>query len=151
MRVVLAYVAATAVTYALAAIASTQSVVASLRGMNMPVSTVQRVEMSWHDLLGMSTQLLPLIAAALLLAFGVTALLRRWIHSARGFLFALAGAVALLTLHGLLKAAFGITAIAAARDFIGLVLQASAGAIGGYLFARLSESHDKPLGRAPAS
>ena len=56
----------------------------------------------------------------------------------------LAGAVGLVAIHLLLHLAFGVTPIAIARSTGGLLLQALAGAVGGftYLFLISRQSRD---------
>jgi hypothetical protein len=132
----LAWLAAVATAYLLASISSTQSVVASLQGMGVPIPLGIRLSMTSKDILGMAGMLLPLVAFALLIAFLVTALLRRWIRRGAGLLYFLAGAAALVTLHLALHAALGVTPVAIARSPGGLAVQALAGGLGGlsYLF-----------------
>lgn len=138
VRRVGAYLVAAMVTYALAAIAATQSVIGSLGRMGVQINTGQRLSMTGHDLVGMAGLFLPLVAVALLIAFLLTALLVRRLPGGRRWLFPLAGAAAMLALHLAMKAAFGITPIAAARSTTGLLVQALAGAAGGYVLMRLA-------------
>ena len=73
------------------------------------------------------------LRSASCITFLVTAMLVRRLPGWRRLLFPLAGAVAMVALHLTLKAAFDITPIAAARSGTGLLLQALAGAVGGYV------------------
>lgn len=138
IRKAVAYLLAVITTYALATVAATQSVLASLKGMGVTVSFGQRLEAIGHDLLGMANLFLPLIAVALLIAFVVTAVIGRWVPRWRPALHVAAGAVAVVALHLILNAVFDITPIAAARTASGLLVQALAGAVGGYAFVRAS-------------
>lgn len=136
-RLLAMYLAAVVLTYLLASATATQAVVASLSGMGVEVGAATRLSMTLRDLAGMAGSLLPMVAAGLLVAFPVAALLgRRWPRR-RTLLYVLAGAAAMLALHGTLKLVLGITPIAIARSAGGLAVQALAGAIGGWLFARL--------------
>lgn len=126
-----------ALAYALAVIAATQAVVGSLDSMGVDIGFGQRLEMVAHDLLGMTSSFLPLIAIGFLIAFVVTGLILRRAPGARLILYPLAGGVALVAVHLALHAAFGITPVAAARTIGGLLLQGLAGAVGGYVFARV--------------
>jgi hypothetical protein len=132
------YLAATAVAYVLASVFATQSVVTSLTGMGIETSASTRLAMTLHDLAGMAGMFLPLIAFGFLLAFLVTALLfyllKRWQFA----LYTLAGATALVAIHVALNLSFDITLVAAARTPIGLLLQAVAGAAGGFTYAALT-------------
>ena len=105
---------------------------------NAPVGIGKRIAVTGHDLVGMAPTLLPLIAIGLLIAFLVTGLLCRWVPNARFGLYVLAGAIAVLGVHFSLYQVFDITLVAVARTTGGLVTQAAAGALGGYVFVRLS-------------
>ncbi len=96
--------------------------------------------MSWfgHDLAGMALAFGGLIGVGLLIAFVVAALIiRLWPHL-RTLGYVLAGAVALTCMHLLLTYAFDITPIAIARTHLGIAVQGLAGAVGGYIFAKVS-------------
>ncbi|MEO0998330.1 MAG: hypothetical protein AAFX58_12510 [Pseudomonadota bacterium] len=143
-RRVVRFLAAVLVGYTAAALAATQSVLARVHELGLPVGWGTRLDASMHDLAGMATSLLPLLAIAYLLAFAVAALLtRRWPAATRP-LYVLAGAVALVTLHVALKLSFDITPVAQARSYGGLAIQALAGALGGAVFA-VTASRPRPV------
>jgi hypothetical protein len=75
-----------------------------------------------------------LVAFALLIAFMTAALLCRWLSRWRLPLYLLAGATAVVCIHLGLNLAFGITPVAIARSSLGLLLQALAGAAGGFTY-----------------
>lgn len=133
-----AFAAAVLVAYLAAATCATLAVVTSLRMLAVPVSLRDTLGMIAHDWHGMIPMFLPLVAAGMALGFTVAALTARWRPRWRSGLFVAAGAVALLAIHLLLHAAFGITPIAVARTLSGLASQAVAGAAGGWMFAALS-------------
>jgi hypothetical protein len=137
IRQLIAYLLAIVVAYLCAVVVATQSVVASLNGMGVTVSFGDRIEMTLQDLAGMAGIFLPVIAAGFLIAFLVAALLVRWLGQRRDWLFILAGAVALVMVHLVLKLAFGITPIAVGRTTGGLLMQGLAGAAGAYVFTLL--------------
>lgn len=143
-KTALAYLAAVATTYVLAALASTQSVLDNVRELGLPVPPGERLAASLHDLAGMSTSFLPLIALALLAGFVAAGALARRYAGLRWWLYVLAGACAMWVLHAALKLAFDITPVAAARSVAGLVVQAGAGAAGGALFAALKRPAGQP-------
>lgn len=134
VRVLIAYVIGVLAAYAAAAVAQTQSMLANLQAMGVEVTLGDRLAATGHDLMGLSTLFLPMIAAgfaiALPVAAGIIRLLPRW----RPVGYALAGGVALLAIHLLLQQAFNITPISAARTALGLTVQALCGAFGGWLF-----------------
>lgn len=143
------YLAAVATTYLLATVTASWHVASKLAGMGVALDLAARVSMIAHDLAGMAGSFLPLIAAALLIAFLVTALLYRLLGRARILLYVLAGAVALLTLHLALHAALGLTPIAIARESSGLLLQALAGAAGGFVYIVLNRCLGAQVFEAP--
>ena len=105
--------------------------------LGLPVSLSARAAATLHDLAGMATTYLPLIAASLLIAFPVAALILRYARLPRALGYALAGGAALWALHLIMPAVFGMHPLPATRTALGLALQAGAGVVGGYLFARL--------------
>ena len=137
IKMMAAFVPAVIIAYFLAVVASTQSVLASLKGLGISVTLAQRIEAITHDLFGMAPLFLPLMAIAFLIAFLVAGLLIRWKPSWRPALYTVAGGAAVAGLHLILKSTFDITTIAGARTATGLFIQALAGTVGGYVFFRL--------------
>ena len=134
------YLGAVATAYVLASVASTQSVLANLTEMGVTIELNTRFEAIGHDLLGLMTIYLPIIAIAFLVAWPVTALIVKWLPRTRTMGYVLAGFVAIIAAHLLLKQLVDITGIAAARTTFGLVVQGLAGAAGGLIFVRLVPS-----------
>jgi len=139
IKTLVAYIGSVLTAYLLAALFATQSVVASLIGMGISVSWMQRLEMSLHDMVGMTGIFLPLVTVGFLIALGVAGVLSRRNPTKRTVLFILAGAVAMIAIHMALKWAFDITLVATARSMTGLFFQAVAGAVGGYCFTRIKK------------
>lgn len=137
IRTLLAWAATVLVAYALATLAATQSVIARLAGMGIPVSFGERLQMTAQDQLGMTGLFLPLVAVGLLLAMPVAAWLARGKPQQRTTLYMLAGATAMLCIHLALNWSFDITLVAVARSPLGMLSQALAGAVAGYVFTRL--------------
>jgi len=144
MRRVAAFLLALLVTYVLAATAATQSVLARLGEMGIVVTFDHRMGAIVHDLFGMLSSFLPLLGVGLLIAFLFTARVDRWVPGWRTPLYVLAGAAAVITVHVSLKIAFDITPVAAARSAGGLLIQALAGAVGGYVFAMSGRPASRP-------
>ncbi len=138
LRVLRAFFSAVILAYVVAVFNGTQGVLNNIAAMGMPVSMADRMGAVLHDLIGMAASYLPLITLALLIAFLATGLLIRWFGWPRSPLYALGGFVAIIALHLIMDAALGLVGIAAARTLTGLLLQALAGALGGWLFAALS-------------
>ena len=133
-----AFAAAVLATYALGAIASTQMILSEVATLGMPVNFGDRAAATLHDLAGMAMAYLPLIGASLLVAFPVAALALRYVRLPRVLGYALAGGAAIWALHLIMIAAFGMHPVPATRTALGMALQAGAGLVGGYLFARLT-------------
>ncbi len=135
------FLAAVAVTYVLATVFATQSVVSNLAGMGLTLGFGERLSMTVRDLGGMAGMFLPLVAFGLLIAFMTAALICRYKGQWRMPLYILAGAVAVVCVHLGLNAAFGITPVAIARTPAGLLSQGLAGAGGGFTYLTLSRRH----------
>ena len=133
------FLAAVVVTYLLASVMATQSVVSSLSRMGVNLSFAERATMTLQDIGGMAGMFLPMIAFGLLIAFMATALICRYWNQWRIPLYLISGASALVCIHLALNLAFSITPIAIARTGAGLALQAIAGASGGYTYIYLSD------------
>ncbi|MDJ0877192.1 MAG: hypothetical protein QNI86_01205 [Halieaceae bacterium] len=125
------------VAFALGSIVATQIILANVAALGPEVGFGVRLQATGHDLLGLSTSYLPLIAVGFLLGLPIAAGIARLLPSRRMLLYILAGAVAVIAIHLLIKALLGLSAIAATRTVAGLLSQGLAGAVGGYLFYRL--------------
>ena len=79
----------------------------------------------------------------MVIAYPVTALVLRFVPGPRAVAYAIGGAAALFALHSLMFAVLGMHPLPATRSVIGLAWQAAAGAVGGYVFARLSPGRDR--------
>ncbi len=138
IRRIAAFAAGVLATYIVAAIVSTQMILGEVAGLGMPVSFGDRAAATLHDLAGMAMAYLPLIGASLLIAFPVAAVALRTVRLPRTLGYALAGGTAIWALHLIMIATFGMHPVPATRTALGLALQAGAGVVGGYVFARLT-------------
>lgn len=133
-----AYGLAVLATEALAAMASTQFVLAGLTGIGIAITLGERLTMTGQDILGMMEVYLPVLALALALGFTVAGMIIKRLgpawsllgYSSAGFVSVLAAVLTVLSL-------FDITPIAGARSPMGLFCQGLAGAVGGLIFHRL--------------
>ena len=122
-----------------AIIVQTQFVLVALAQVGVATPLAQRLAMTGQDILGMGPMYLPLFLLALLVGCLVAGLLCRWLGRLRPWVYLVAGFCAIVALHLLMQAVFGgIVAIAGARSVAGLAGQGAAGALGGWLFARLT-------------
>ena len=144
LRVIKAFFPAVLVAYLLACILFTQTILAAVQSFGLEVSMADRLAATWHDILGMASSYLLLILVAFVLGLPVAAGLARWLPNRRALLFTLAGFVAVVALHVIMKSVLGVSGIATTRTLTGLIGQGLAGALGGYCYHRLSR-------RAPAS
>ena len=136
-----AYGVAVLATEALAAMASTQFVLAGLTSLGVVITLGERLTMTGQDILGMMQVYLPVLALALALGFLVAGVIIKKLgpawslfgYSSAGFVAVLAAVLTVLSL-------FDITPIAGARSPAGLFCQGLAGAVGGIIFHRLKPS-----------
>ena len=140
VRVIGAFIAAVVVAYVLAVVAYSQLNLASLVEMGIAVDAGVRMQTAWHDLLGMGSLYLPIIAVALLIAFLVARLILRWVPQLRALGYVLAGFVAIFTVDYALGnlVASGTHPLHVTITTVGLLSQCLAGALGGYVFMRLT-------------
>jgi len=144
-RVILAFLAAVVVAGVLAATASTQFVLAELKGLGVDIPLGARFSMTAHDIVGMGTLYFPIIGVAFLIAFPVAALIVRFLLPGWTTVgYTLAGFVAILSLLLIMIAVFGLIPVAGARSTAGLLAQCLAGGAGGYFFARLLQGAREP-------
>ena len=122
-----------------ASIFSTQFVLAGLQGLGVAVSLNTRLEMTFNDLAILQT-LGIVIAVCFLIGFLTAALCKRFIGGNRIFWYVLAGGSSLLAALLIMSAVLQLIPIAGARTTFGLLSQALAGALGGYIFASLAPS-----------
>jgi hypothetical protein len=138
IQVLKAFMAAVLLTYVLGSIFSTQVVLSSLQVMGIDVAIAVRISATFQDLLGLTSSYLILITVALVLGLPVASGLSRLMPGHRPALFILAGFVAIVSIHLIMKAALGLTGIASTRTMTGLLIQGIAGAAGGYMYCLIS-------------
>ncbi|MFT6288668.1 MAG: hypothetical protein ACJA09_003432 [Alcanivorax sp.] len=138
VRVLKAFFPAVVLAYVLASILFTQTILCAVQRMGLEVSAGIRLATTVEDLIGMSSSYLLLILVAFILGLPVAAGLTRLLPTHRALLFTLAGFVAIVAIHMVMKAVLGISGIAATRTLTGLLAQGVAGAVGGYCYHLLS-------------
>ena len=140
-RILKAFFPAVALTYVLASVLFTQTILATVQSMGLDVSIGTRLHSTFADMIGLASSYLPLIAVAFALGLPVAAGLNRWLPTQRALLYTLAGFVAIIAVHLIMKAVFGISGLAVTRTLTGLLGQGLAGAVGGYCFHLLSRTN----------
>ena len=143
MRNIVGFLAAVLTAYILGAIASTQSVLSNLTEMGVAIDLTTRFEAIGHDLIGLMSVYLPVIAVGFIVAWPVTGLIVKRMPAWRTIGYVLAGFTAVVVAHLILKQLLEVTGIAAARTTYGLIVQGLAGAAGGMIFVRLVPSVDR--------
>lgn len=122
-------------TTALGSITQTQFNLAALAAMGQSIGLELRLQTTLLDL----ARFAPLFAAIVAAGFVVALPLASWLSrrgAGRGWLYPLAGAVALLVALLLMRWLLGLTPIAAARTPFGVATLMLTGAIGGWLWGR---------------
>ena len=132
------FVAAVVVTSALASLSSTHFVLGALLDLDVTIGFGDRLRAYGHDVVNVTPLYAVIIAAGNLIAFPAAALAAHWFPTVRIWIFAAAGATAIVVALLSMEAQLAIMPIAGARHWQGMVAQGLAGAAGGLLFAVLS-------------
>ncbi len=135
-----AFVAATMLAYLLGVVFISQGNIASVVGLGFDVTLSQRLQAVVHDATHMLTIYLPLVAASLLFGLPVAYGIVGNKPQLRMFGYMLAGCIALLAIHVIMKVILGLSGIAATRSIFGLLAQGIAGAAAGFVFCKLTRS-----------
>ena len=140
LRLFGAFVVAVAVTFTAASFFYTQQVLAKQAKIGAEYTQAQTTDIYLMNLAGLAPAFGAVLAIALLLGFGVAAVVKRILRPLALVAFPVAGAASVLAaiyLIEMLMAPGGAGVIGGARDGVGLALQGLAGALGGIVFALL--------------
>ena len=137
LRIPAAYLAAVAAAAVLGCAASTQFTLNGLGGFGIDVPLADRLSATVHDIIGMGPLYALIAAVAFLPAFVLATVLLRWVPGPRPFWFAVAGGAAIVTAILVIRYFVGGTIIGGARMPLGLLGQALACGVAGWLFARV--------------
>ena len=133
----IAFIAAVLTSAIFSSIFSTQFVIAGLQDIGVDIPLSVRLRMTLEDFSILET-LLMVISACFLVGFLVAGLCASKLNGNRTVWYMVAGACAFFLTFLLLEAVLQLMPIAGARTWFGLLTQAFAGLIGGYVFARLT-------------
>lgn len=112
-----------------------------LSEMSVPLPVSERISVIAMDLAGLLFAFAPLMTIALLVGLTFTRfVITRWAQPTV-FLYGLAGFIAMLSLHLIMKSVFGISPVAATRTISGLVAQGIAGGLAGWAFYRVNRTN----------
>jgi len=137
IRILVGWITAALTTSIIGSIFSTQSVIASLQSIDVEVPIATRLSMTVNDL-GILPALGPITAICFIVGFSVAALCIRFIGGNRTVWHIVAGATALMATLLVMKAIFLITPIAGTRGVIGFLSFGLAGAVGGWVYAKIT-------------
>jgi hypothetical protein len=132
------FLAAVVATYIVAVIGYSQINLLNLVDMGIAVDFALRAQTLQHDLVGMLDLFLPIVIVALLLAFGVAALIISRVPHLRTIGYVLAGTMGIYAVIVSLGLMMGTNPIAVTRSAGGLLSQVAAGAVGGFVFALIT-------------
>jgi hypothetical protein len=138
LRLLLAYLAATAATAALGSVVQTQFNLAALQSLGATIAPGTRLLTTAQDIAGFAPLWAAVLALGFLIAFVCATVLAWFLPGRRTALLILAGAVSVFVTLWVMKVALPITLIAATRELAGFVLIGLTGLLGGWLYARLS-------------
>ncbi len=138
-RILTAFVVATLSMAIAGTVAQTQFVLAALSAIGAKASLADRMSMTAADLIGFAPLYGAIIAIGFLIAFGLAALVMRFVKLPRLPVFAIAGGFCIWLMLTLMREVFfGIPLIAGTRTATGEVVQILCGALSGALFSVLS-------------
>ena len=123
----------------LGSIASTHFVLQALSDIGTEIPFADRMSMTLQDIVGIAPLYGVIFGVGLLIAFLVAIFVTRLAPSLRWLVYLVAGGTAMAVTLITLQVAFdGIMPISGARSAAGFIAQIFAGAIAGYVFARLT-------------
>lgn len=135
----LAFILSVLIATVVATLFSTQFVIAGLEGVGAVIGLGDRIDMTFYDLRHLGLLYGIFIFIGLAIAFSLAALLHRTAKTKRKLIYVIAGTACFVVMLYLMQAVFfGVPIIAGARSTLGLVFQALAGGLAGYVFARLT-------------
>jgi len=140
VRWVLGLIAAALATYIVGSVLNSQSVIAMH---DISVSIGDRLNMTLFDITNMVAYL-AIIAIALLAGFLIATILKRFLPNLARVAYPIAGAAAIAVTLGAMYMVFQTIPISGARSTMGFLGQVLAGAIGGWVFARIAVQRVMP-------
>ena len=146
IRWVLGLIAAALATYIIGTALNSQFVI----GMHdISVSIGDRFNMTLFDISNMVAYLV-IVAIALLIGFLIATILKRFLPNLAKVAYPIAGATAIAVALGAMYIMFQTIPISGARSTMGFLAQMFAGAIGGWVFARIAVQPAKSVTAAEA-
>ncbi len=135
LRILLALLAATAIAGALGTIGSSWSSSGDIVALGQSMSFAERAAMAGGDVTTLGPRYSALIGIGALVAYPLALLFGRVAPDFRTLMLICAGAISVLFALGVLHFILGLPSFPGARTPLGLITQASFGALAGYVFA----------------
>lgn len=132
-RFLAAFLAAVVTTYIIGTALNSQFVMGAY---DIDISLAERFNMTMFDISNMLLYL-AVVAIALFIGLGVAAIVKRFVPKLAAIAYPIAGAAAIGVTLGLMYIMFQTIPISGARSLAGFSAQVAAGAIGGYVFAKI--------------
>jgi len=139
VRMVLAWAIAVVAAAALGSLIQSWMNMNALARLDADIGLAQRLTASIHDLRFFTPLYASLVAIAFLVAWMVAGGLSRWWPQWRSLWFNLAGFFSIWTMLAIMDQMLPVTAIAAARSLTGSLALSLAGAVGGWLYVRMTD------------
>ncbi len=137
VRWLLAWLAAVVVATILGSIIQTQFNLARIVALDIPIPLSRRLETTLFDLMSFAPLWAVIVALGLLIALVVALPVARRLPRMRTGVFVLAGFLAVGTALVVMNAMLPVTPVGAARTLTGIVSISLAGALAGWVYARL--------------
>lgn len=138
-KIVVAFLAAVLAGHVVGAIFFTQFNLGALVELGAPIDLVIRARTTMQDIVGMFPVYTIAVAVALFLGFSIAGIIVKRLPQLRYLGFISAGFVGFYAMHGLIEALAGVNLFWIAKTSMGILFQAIAGAIGGYVFVTIRD------------
>lgn len=132
--VIIPFTLAACCTFLLASILQTQMVLFNLTKIQINIPFIDRLVMSWEDLVGLLPSYGVVIVIGLAIGFSIAKLFKKFVKIDNFYLNPIAGALTMLAILLAMQPILGVTLLAGARSTLGITLQMLAGFVGGYVF-----------------
>jgi hypothetical protein len=139
LRVALAFAIAVAIAAIGGSLISTTTVLQNQQALGLEIPASEWLSAYVHDVIGFAPVYGGVVAVGFVVAFLVAEVLQRLLPGLRTLAFTLAGGAAVFAALALMEVLlFEMPLIAAARTDLGVVALAGAGALGGFVYAKLA-------------
>ncbi|MGY6554972.1 MAG: hypothetical protein ACXIUM_10675 [Wenzhouxiangella sp.] len=138
LKTLFGWSAAVVTTAVVGSVVQSQINLAAISALSQSISMSERLGTSLFDIRSFSPVLGALVALAFVLAWPVAGLVAKSRPERRRWLFPLAGFIAVLTALLLMNALLPVAVIAAARTAVGVLALSLCGALGGWVYLKVT-------------